>query len=168
MEVPGDIPKKNVVNEEEKGTPVSRAVIIHRKYLEKFGYTPGCSKCNSIQSGDNSQPGLAHNPACRKRMEQKMSADPDLRKRVDKAEDRKNQYFSRRLEDEVAVESNKRVRFGAQCEPAASSNQEESPGRSGSGGQSSGEGGQREGVQDQPPDSDGEEADLPLPTQSEM
>ena len=41
VEVPGDIPK-NVVNEETKAPPVSRAVIINRKYLEQFGFLPRC------------------------------------------------------------------------------------------------------------------------------
>ena len=42
-----------------------RATPIMRKYLEKYGFTEGCSKCRMIERGDNSQPGLAHNAACR-------------------------------------------------------------------------------------------------------
>ena len=52
-----------------RAPPPARRVPINRRYLEKFGFTEGCSKCRAIRSGDESQPTLGHSESCRKRIE---------------------------------------------------------------------------------------------------
>ena len=81
----GELPKMPIQRVLPEVPPV-RSVIITRQYVDRFGGTPGCSKCHAIALGDESQPTLAHTPACRKRIEAKMAEDPDLKKRLERAE----------------------------------------------------------------------------------
>ena len=48
-----DLPRAFVP--EAASVPQARRVLINRAYLEKFGFTPECSKCKAIQAGDNSR-----------------------------------------------------------------------------------------------------------------
>ena len=76
-----------------------RATIILRSYLEdKFGYTAGCSKCNAIKAGDETQPTLSHSKACRSRIEGRMMEDPILKHKVLNAQRRKEEAGVRKME----------------------------------------------------------------------
>ena len=75
-----DIPRATpqVVHPTTDG-PVARRVIINREYIEKFGYTEGCTKCKAIRT-DNPFYHGAHNQVCRMRIDTDMARDPELRK----------------------------------------------------------------------------------------
>ena len=88
--------------------------MINRSYLEKFGFTPECAKCNAIRAGDETQPGLAHSQDCRKRIEECMELDPFLKGRVGNAEQRRDDYLARRIE--ASDSKSKRTRIGGVTE----------------------------------------------------
>ena len=69
-----------------------RSVPISRAYFDRFGGAPGCKKCIAITIGDESQPSLGHDPACRKRFEGLMAEDPILSKKLDRAEKRREEF----------------------------------------------------------------------------
>ena len=119
-----DIPRMPVDREPPAAVsePVVRRVIITRAYLTKFGYTEGCSKCRAVELGDESQPGLAHNAKCRERIENKMKEDPELNKRLEKAEGRQNEFLVKK------VESSDQERREAAPEASAETSAEVAPG----------------------------------------
>ena len=102
IEHQGDIPRAPA---QVPSVPPVRNFKIIREYVERFGYTPGCTKCQMIVDGDLSQPGLAHNPECRKRIENKMTEDPNLNKKLGSAQKRQEEYQSKI--DEVRCKKSK-------------------------------------------------------------
>ena len=93
-----DLPRVQVPRPEADMHPRVRRVMISKAYVERFGPTPGCNKCRAITSGDNSVPSLAHDPACRNRMEDLLAQDPDLAKVLDRARLREDEFLARRVE----------------------------------------------------------------------
>ena len=69
-------------------------------------------KCRDLRAGDPSRPALAHSSDCRTRIEQLMSEDPELTKRLDRHQQRQDKYFSRIIE--AGDGANKRPHFGSQ------------------------------------------------------
>ena len=59
-----------------------RAIPIQRKYLEQYGFTEGCPKCRAIQRQDETHPTLAHNAACRARIEELLKNDPQFQEKM--------------------------------------------------------------------------------------
>ena len=78
--------------EEPVNRPPVRQVILHRSYLERFGFSDGCPKCRSMIRGEESSRG--HVESCRKRIEAKMAEDPELRKRLDAARLRADHFLA--------------------------------------------------------------------------
>ena len=78
--------------------PQARRVWINRVYLEKFGFTPECSKCRAIQAGDISRASLAHSRDCRERIEECLRQDPLLSRHVANADERQDDYLARQVE----------------------------------------------------------------------
>ena len=46
-----------------------RSIYLSRKDFERHGYSDGCVGCRAISSGKKGRTGVAHNRACRRRME---------------------------------------------------------------------------------------------------
>ena len=86
--------------QEPDAASIPRGVIIHRSYLEKFGYTNTCAKCRAILRKDRSQPTLAHSQKCRARIMKEMEADEQLRKRLTTAQERQDRFLAGRVEQE--------------------------------------------------------------------
>ena len=80
--------------------PVARRVLISRAYLDKFGFTEGCSKCRAVENGDETQPTLAHSKACRDRIEAKLREDPVLKRKIEKADARRDHFLAKEVERE--------------------------------------------------------------------
>ena len=99
-EIPGDIPRlRPREHTEESHIAQSRRVLINRSYLERWGYTLECPKCQAIANRDETQPGLAHSAQCRDRIEELMREDPLLRKRVENADRRREEFLARKIEE---------------------------------------------------------------------
>merc|ERR1712110_1062697 len=83
------------IQKEEPAAPQARSVLITREYIERFGSTPGCAKCIAIALGDGSQPTLAHDAVCRKRIESKRENEDVKRSMWSKrgGEDQKESIF---------------------------------------------------------------------------
>ena len=60
-----------------------------------------CAKCRAMKRGDFSQPALGHSKECRTRIENMMREDPEMKDRLDRAEERKNRYIAERVEQAV-------------------------------------------------------------------
>ena len=58
----------------------------------------GCAKCRAIVSGDNSVPTLGHSAGRRARMEGLLAQDPPLSKRLERAQQRQDEFLVRRVE----------------------------------------------------------------------
>ena len=78
--------------------PKVRATLICREYFDKCAFSEGCAKCRAIQRGDETQPTLAHNAACRKRIEDLMRTGPTLRQRVAAADEGRVNYLAGEVE----------------------------------------------------------------------
>ena len=85
-----------VVPDEER--PVPRNVKITHDIIERFGYTPGCAKCRKLLRNEYSHPSLAHSQDCRIRIEAASKADPAYRDRVERAEQRKIDFYAKEVE----------------------------------------------------------------------
>ena len=94
-----DVPRAPVERlQEPVSAPVARRVIIHRSYLERFGFTEGCRKCRDILRGEESLSALGHSSACRARIEAHMEQDDVLRGRLHAAQIRQDQYLAGEVE----------------------------------------------------------------------
>ena len=93
-----ELPRVQVPRAEADLHPRVRRVMISKAYVERFGPTPGCNKCRKIVAGDNSNPSLSHDPACRNRMEDLLAQDPDLAKVLDRARLREDAFLARQVE----------------------------------------------------------------------
>ena len=74
--------------------PVARKAILHKRYFDKAGYSQGCPKCRSMLRGEDSSKSAGHTEACRKRIEEWMRNDSQLRERLDAARLRQDQYLA--------------------------------------------------------------------------
>ena len=93
-----DLPRATAVRSFESLIPQARRVLITRDLLERFGHTPGCSKCAAILANDKRQPTRAHNAECRARIERLVAEYPTLKKKLDRASERQDEFLSRRVE----------------------------------------------------------------------
>ena len=85
-----DVSRAPVARPEDPVTPpIARRTLIHRKYLERFGYTTDCKKCREILRGDETP--LGHSEFCRKRIEGEMAKDVELKKRLAVVQKRRDQ-----------------------------------------------------------------------------
>ena len=93
----GVIPNMDRVPEGRPEAPVQptkiRATPIQRRYLEKYGFTEGCSKCRAIQRQDETHPTLGHNAACRARIEELLKNDPEFKEKIAAQEERRDRYL---------------------------------------------------------------------------
>ena len=79
---------------------------ITKTIMDKVGPTEGCKRCAGIELIDDhgkryhtDLPGIGlHSDACRARVEALMAADPELRKRLENAQKRKEEYMAKRAE----------------------------------------------------------------------
>ena len=101
--------------------PLVRRLLMARAYLEKFGYTAGRTKCVAIQTGDESQPCLSHNEACRARIKKLLGIDPLLKKRLERERARQDDNLARR--DEAEDLAGKRVRVSGAASGAGEETQ---------------------------------------------
>ena len=58
--------------------PVPRSLQIQAKHLQRFGFTPGCPKCQRTIAGDYSNARIAHSTECRARVYAAMRSSPSL------------------------------------------------------------------------------------------
>ena len=103
-----EVPRVIIQEEEAEDVPKVRATKIMPKHLEKVGYTKGCQKCADLKNGTQELTRRGHSAECRKRIEEELRNDEELRKDVEKAEKRKDEYLSRHLEQEVGAEEKRR------------------------------------------------------------
>ena len=83
-------PEEPEVQPEREAIP--RSFAIQRHHLERFGYSVGCRKCSMLQRGDHSRPNLAHDRPCRLRIMRAMERSPELNRRVQESERRKQDF----------------------------------------------------------------------------
>ena len=83
----------------------ARRVYITRRNLEQFGFTAGCPACDATRTGTRT-PGIGHVEACRERIEKAMAEDPAQADRREKAEERVNEWFAKRMEDIASKQEN--------------------------------------------------------------
>ena len=69
--------------------------------VTRYGVSEKCAKCRAMKRGDFSQPALGHSKECRTRIENMMREDPEMKDRLDRAEERKNRYIAERVEQAV-------------------------------------------------------------------
>ena len=78
--------------------PVPRNMKITHDIIKRFGYTPGCAKCRELSRNEYSHPSLAHSQDCRNRIETASKTDPVYRNRVERAEQRKMDFYAKEVE----------------------------------------------------------------------
>ena len=97
-------------------------VYITRKDLRDYGYTNKCRKCQAIKRGDNSLASRSHDSECRERIKKAMIEDDMRKEKLQKVEDKKNEYIARQVETgEEREKAAKRVRVAVEGEASASS-----------------------------------------------
>ena len=79
--------------------PAPQRIRIEKRDLEKLGYTPGCPGCYAAK---HRRPHRAHTDHCRARIQQAMTEDPLLRRRVIAAEERENRWIVAQHEKQEA------------------------------------------------------------------
>ena len=84
--------------EPEEERPVPRNMKITQDILKRFGHTPGCAKCRKLSRNEYSHPSLAHSQDSRIRVEVASYADPTYRDRVERAEQRKMDFYAKEVE----------------------------------------------------------------------
>ena len=92
-----------IVRDEERQAP--KAVQIRKPDLDRWGYTEGCMKCMDMMRGDTSQPTRGHSAKCRDRVLIEMRKDPELLKKVEASDKRKEEYLRRRQEERSRKET---------------------------------------------------------------
>ena len=70
--------------------PAPKRVLNYRKDLEKLGYTPSCPGCYAAK---HHRPHRVHTDHCRERIQQAMTEDPLLSRRIAAAQDRENRWI---------------------------------------------------------------------------
>ena len=94
-----EIPRAPIPRPEQPvAPPVARRVMIHKSYLERFGFTYGRKRCEAMRIGEVGIQGGQHSEACRRRIENCMETDAELKVRLDAARERQDRY----LAEEVA------------------------------------------------------------------
>ena len=86
----------SVEPEEERLVP--RNMKITQDILKKFGHTPGCAKCRKLSRNEYSHTSMAHSQDCRIRIEAASKTDPTCRDRVERAEQRKMDFYAKEVE----------------------------------------------------------------------
>ena len=77
--------------------PVPRGFRVTKDLLDKFDYSKGCPRCESLRRGDRTQT-THHSKECRKRIEASMREDPELKKKLGEVEEKQNRWIGRRIE----------------------------------------------------------------------
>ena len=144
----------DVKPEESVEGPKARSMKIMPKHIGEAGYTRGCRKCEAIQRGGHDGVSLGHSAACRKRMEEAVRKNDNMKKDVERAEVRKNEYLSKQVEQAQEESESKRQKKNEVTEVAEP---QESSSRGGNGASSSSSGNTEVRAEDQPvPDDDGD------------
>ena len=73
----------------------SRRHYILRADLAKYGFSENCRACEEVRKGRVRTGGVLHNPECRKRIEERMSSDPEAVERLDKSHERQTEKLAR-------------------------------------------------------------------------
>ena len=103
-----EVPRVTIREEEEEEAPKVRSAKIMPKHIVKVGYTKGCPKCTDLRNGTQELTRRGHSVECRKRIEEELRNDEELRKDVEKAEKRKDEYLSKQIEQEVGADEKRR------------------------------------------------------------
>ena len=85
------------VLDEERPVPRNMKISTH-DIFKKFGYTPGCAKCRKLSRNECSHPSLAQSQEFRSWIETASKADPVYRDRVERAEQRKMDFYAKEVE----------------------------------------------------------------------
>ena len=82
--------------EPDEERPVPRNMKITQDILKKFGYTPRCAKCGKLSRNEYSNPiSFTHRTVA---SELRRKADPTYRDRVERAEQRKMDFYAKEVE----------------------------------------------------------------------
>ena len=83
----------------EFSEPVPKDIYIRAGDYEKYGYSTGCAKCDSIRLGRRCT--RRHTPACRSRFRERMQEDEEGKQRMDRMNKRKDDYLHAYEENEM-------------------------------------------------------------------
>ena len=96
-----------------------RRFYISKKDIEKYGATPGCAGCHAMHMGKNP---VAHNEACRKKIEDQINMHSDGKKRTHDAEHRQKDFLAKAIEKADEMRKEKAAKHGeAQTSSSSSS-----------------------------------------------
>ena len=84
--------------EPDEERPVPRNMKITQDILKKFGYTPGCAKCRKLSRNGYSHPGLHIHKIVASELRQQAVTDLVHRDRVERAEQRKMDFYAKEVE----------------------------------------------------------------------
>ena len=80
-----------------EGDPVPRGFRVIQEVLDKVGFSKGCGRCEAIQRDDKEHKGH-HTKECRKRVEERMKEDPEVKKKLSEVEAKQIRWLGRRVE----------------------------------------------------------------------
>jgi len=104
-----DLPRAvEIKPEEPPEEPKVRGMKIMPKHLVKVGHTKGCPKCIALRSGQRTHVSLGHSAACRKRIEEELRMDGEMSKDVERANQRRNEYLTKQVEQADEENENKK------------------------------------------------------------
>ena len=88
--------------------PQVRQMTISRDMIARFGYIPGCRKCEALSVGNMSRPTLGHSAECRVRVGSLVAGDSEFQ-RLGGARARQEEFLARQVElgDEEAQRQKK-------------------------------------------------------------
>ena len=86
-------------------------IYIRTEDIKKYGYSKSCPKCRAMQLGDVTKSRASHSKECRARIRTSMVNDKVMRKKVEDAEKRRDEYLARRIEEEMNDKDHKRPRI---------------------------------------------------------
>ena len=68
---------------------VPRSIYVQRQHLDRYGYTKGCQKCESMRFGGDETVRTQHSEKCRNRVRNRMLEDPEMCEKATSREERK-------------------------------------------------------------------------------
>jgi len=103
-----DVPRVIIEETEEVEDVKARGFKILPRHLVKVGHTKGCPKCLDLRNGTGDLSRRAHSTQCRKRVEEELQKDEEMRKDVERADQRKNDYLAKKVEERAEADVKKR------------------------------------------------------------
>ena len=104
-----------VVDEPEEMDKPPMDFYIRPEHLRAHGFSSKCPKCRAMRVGDNRLSRRGHTNECRSRIRKCLLEDEKMSKDVKEADQRKDEYLARRVEEsDKQSEQNKKVRIAVE------------------------------------------------------